>query len=160
MRLAVIPLFFCLLSSSVSAQEDASGEREHKYKVDRHLFASNIHIGRDGLCEPSKNTQIKAWYVLGFPAEIPPFESCTTISSKTARGEVEFKLAIVGKDKTSILAVDGVLDLGIDGKASQAIDWDHVKIPAGGTYQMVIEVEGKRVASFPMRFTLKKRGKR
>jgi hypothetical protein len=96
---------------------------------------------------------------MGFPAEVPPFETCTTISSKTARGEVEFKLAIISKNKEEILVVDGVLDLGIDGRASQAIDWDHVKIPAGGIYHMVVEVEGKRIRKFPMKFALKKRRK-
>ncbi|MFC1654744.1 hypothetical protein ACFL2F_02965 [Myxococcota bacterium] len=159
MRLAGISLFFCLFSLMVFAQE-AEEKREHKYKVERHLFARSINIGKDGQCQPRKNTQIKAWYVLGFPAEVPPFETCTTISSKTGKGEVEFKLSIVSKDKEKILVVDGVLDLGIDGKASQAIDWDHVKIPAGGIYHMVVEVEGKRVRKFPMKFALKKRRKR
>lgn len=159
MRLACISLFFCLFSPAVFAQ-DAEEEREHKFKVERHLFARSINIGKDGQCLPMKNTQIKAWYVLGFPAEVPPFETCTTISSKTGRGEVEFKLSIVSKDQEQVLVVDGVLDLGIDGKASQAIDWDHVKIPAGGIYHMVVEVEGQRIKKFPMRFALKKRKKR
>lgn len=159
MRLVGISLFLCLFASTAFAQEEGE-EREHKFKVERHLFARSIHIGKDGMCLPIKNTQIKAWYVLGFPAEVPPFETCTTISSKTARGEVEFKLTIVSKGKEEILVVDGVLDLGIDGQASQAIDWDHVKIPAGGIYHMLVEVEGKRIKKFPMKFALKKRRKR
>ena len=159
MRLACISLIFCILPGWVWAQE-ADEEVEHRFKVERHLFARSINIGKDGHCLPTKNTQIKAWYVLGFPAEVPPFETCTTISSKTARGEVEFKLAIVSKNKEEILVVDGVIDLGIDGKASQAIDWDHVKVPAGGIYHMVVEVEGKRIKKFPMKFALKKRRKR
>jgi hypothetical protein len=159
MRLAVFSMFFCLFPFPVFAQ-DAEEEREHRFKVEQHLFARSINIGKDGQCQPSKNTQIKAWYVLGFPAEVPPFETCTTISSKTARGEVEFRISIVSRSKESILVVDGVLDLGIDGRASQAIDWDHVKIPAGGVYHMVVEVEGKRVKKFPMKFALKKRRKR
>jgi len=159
MRLACFSIIFCILSATAWAQE-AEEVVEHKFKVERHLFARSIHIGKDGQCLPTKNTQIKAWYVLGFPAEVPPFETCTTISSKTARGEVEFKLAIVSRSKEEILVVDGVLDLGIDGKASQAIDWDHVKIPAGGVYQMVIQVEGKPIKKVPMKFVLKKRGKR
>lgn len=153
------PVFFCLLSSVVFAQGSEEA-KEHVFRVEQHLFARSIHIGPDGLCPPAKNTRIRAWYVLGFPADIPPFETCTTISSKTARGEVEFRLSIVDKDQNSILFVDGVLDLGIDGKASQAVDWDHLKIPAGGTYLMVVEIEGKRAAKFPMRFSLKKRKKR
>jgi len=159
MRLACISLIFCFLSAPVWAQE-AGDEVQHKFKVEKHLFARSIHIGKDGLCLSTKNTQIKAWYVQGFPAEVPPFESCTTISSKTARGEVDFKLAIVSKGKEEILVVDGVLDLGIDGRASQAIDWDHVKIPAGGIYYMVVEVEGKPIKKFPMKFALHKRRKR
>jgi hypothetical protein len=159
MRLAVISLLFCFLPASAWAQE-AEEEVEHRFKVERHLFARAIHIGKDGQCLPTKNTQIKAWYVLGFPAEVPPFETCTTISSKTARGEVEFKLSIVSKGKEEILVVDGVLDLGIDGQASQAIDWDHVKVPAGGIYHMVVEVEGKRIKKFPMKFALKKKKRR
>jgi len=159
MRLAYIPVIFCVLSAPLWAQE-ASEEAVHKFKVERHLFARSIHIGKDGLCLPAKNTQIKAWYVQGFPAEVPPFETCTTISSKTARGEVEFKLAIVSRSKEEILVVDGVLDLGIDGKASQAIDWDHVKVPSGGIYHMVVEVEGKRIKKFPMKFALRKKKRR
>jgi hypothetical protein len=159
MRLAVFSMFFWLFSFTVFAQ-DAEEEREHRFKVEQHLFARSINIGKDGRCQPSKNTQIKAWYVLGFPAEVPPFETCTTISSKTARGEVEFRISIVSRNKESILVVDGVLDLGVDGKASQAIDWDHVKIPAGGVYYMLVEVEGKRVKRIPMKFALKKRRKR
>jgi hypothetical protein len=159
MRLACISMIFCFLTTPIWAQE-AGKEVEHKFKVERHLFARSIHIGKDGLCLPTKNTQIKAWYVQGFPAEVPPFETCTTISSKTARGEVAFKLAIVSKGKEEILVVDGVLDLGIDGRASQAIDWDHVKIPSGGIYHMVVEVEGKRIKKFPMKFALKQKRKR
>lgn len=159
MRPTCFSVIFCFISVLASAQE-AEEKVEHKFKVERHLFARSIHIGKDGQCLPTKNTQIKAWYVLGFPAEVPPFESCTTISSKTARGEVEFKLAIVSKSKEEILVVDGVLDLGIDGRASQAVDWDHVKIPSGGIYHMMVEVEGKLVKKFPMKFALKKRGKR
>ena len=96
MRLALFSVILCFWSAPLGAQE-AGNEVKHKFKVERHLFARSIHIDKDGLCLPTKNTQIKAWYVQGFPAEVPPFETCTTISSKTARGEVEFKLAIVSK---------------------------------------------------------------
>ena len=164
MRLSGITLLFCLLATwalaQAFAQDAPADEPEHRYKVEQHIFARSVHIDREGRCKKAANTQIKAWYVLGFPANIPPFESCTTIASKTARGEVDIKLSIVSKDKENVLIVDGVLDLGIDGKASQAIDWDHLKIPAGGIYHMVIEVEGKKIARFPMRFALKKKRKR
>ncbi len=159
MRLSGCTFLFCLFATATFAQEPPEKEPEHRFEVEQHLFARSVHIDREGHCQKTANTRIKTWYVLGFPAEIPPFESCTTIASKTARGEVEIKLSIVSKDKQSVLVVDGILDLGIDGKASQAIDWDHVKIPAGGIYHMLIEVEGKRVAKFSMRFALKKKRK-
>jgi hypothetical protein len=110
------------------------------------------------MCKAAGKRQLRAWYVAGFPAEIPPFESCTTISSSTTSGDVSIELTIFDPRGRSILRIDGVLELPEDGKASQAVDWDHVKIPSPGKYFMEVKIEDKKVGRFPMLF--KKRGGR
>jgi hypothetical protein len=159
-RLTILAVltFFCI-QPAIAAEETKGGQAV--FKVDRNVFAAGIHFDGKGKCLAVGGVSLKAWYVAGFPAEIPHFESCTTISSTTTKGEVEIDLSIVDKHGDRLLRVDGVLDLGIDGKASQAIDWDHLKVPEAGTYHFVVKVENKEVARFPMTFKMgKKKRKR
>jgi hypothetical protein len=144
-----------LVVGSFASAKDAPKQKAKRFKVERNLFASSVHVDQDGLCQTASGVKLKAWYVAGFPAEIPAFESCTTISSASARGGVDIELAIVDRKKRTLLKVDGILDLGSDGRASQAIDWDHLEIPSAGTYYLVVRVEGKVSGRFPMRFRLR-----
>jgi hypothetical protein len=159
-RFIIAAGFIAIAGLSVHAQEeeveDEAQQEVHKFKVERHLFAKSVYTDNKGMCQAQGKMQLKAWYVRGFPAEIPPFESCTTISSSTTSGDVDIELTIEDSKSRSILRIDGVLDLPENGKSSQAIDWDHLKIPAPGKYFMVIKVEGQKVGRFPMLF--KKRG--
>jgi len=159
-RCLIAALMLLVAGLPVRAQDEEETETEekikHHFKVNKHLFATSVYADAKGMCKAMGDRQLKAWYVLGFPAEIPPFESCTTISSKTTHGDVDIELTVEDKNGRSILRIDGVLELPEDGKASQAVDWDHLKIPAPGKYFMVVEIEGQKVGRFPMIFKQKK----
>jgi hypothetical protein len=156
----LIPVLVTLLAGlpawADEPEEEQDETRKASFRIEENVFARSVNVDHQGKCKATSGVALKAWYVPSFPASIPPFESCTTVASDTARGTVDIRLAIVSRKKRTITKIDGVLDLGTDGKATQAIDWDHVEIPAPGTYHLVVRVEGDEVARFPMRF--KKRG--
>ena len=142
----------CGLISVAAAAGEPPGEDPATYKLEDHLFARSVHMDGDGRCQATGGVKLKAWYVAGFPASIPPFESCTTIASDTGRGTVDIELAVVDARRRTLQKVDGVLDLGSDGKATQAIDWDHLEVPGPGLYHMVIKVDGQEIGRYPMKF--------
>ncbi len=125
------------------------------FKVEKHLLAAQVDFGKDGQCKATRGRTLKAWRVPGFPATIPHFESCTTVSSPQG-GTVEFRIVVKNPAGEEVTSVDGVLELGAEGSrgsASQAINWDDLEIPKAGKYRMMIEVEGQEVASYPLRFS-------
>ncbi len=125
------------------------------YKVDKHLLAAQVDFGKNGQCKASRGRTLKSWRVPGFPATIPHFESCTTVSSPQG-GTVEFRIVVKNPAGEEVTSVDGVLELGAEGSkgsASQAINWDNLEIPKAGKYHMTIEVEGQEVARYPLRFS-------
>jgi hypothetical protein len=126
------------------------------FKITSQLFARSVGFDKDGHCRAAGGVSLKAWHVPGFPAEIPHFESCTTISSPTTGGEVEFVFSIIDKDGERLQRVDGVMDLGKEGQVSQAVDWDHLKIPAAGIYYFAIKIEGREIGRYPMQFNSRK----
>ena len=142
------------------ANDDPKKTKPGIFKVEQHLFAHAAHFDGKGHCQAVGKVALKSWWVRGLPAEIPHFETCTTVSSKTHKGEVDIDLAIISKDGDRLLRVGGVLDLGIDGRASQAIDWDHLVVPAAGIYFMQIKIEGNEVARFAMPFKKRKAKKK
>ncbi len=146
-------LFCCLISVPAWAADKAVAKPRANFKVDNHFFASGIHFDKEGRCHPVGKTKLKSWQVRAFPAEIPHFESCTTISSPQLRGEVDIALSVTGKSaKKSLLKIEGVLSLGSEGKACQAVDWDHLLIPSAGLYHLEVKVDGRRIKRIPMRF--------
>ncbi|MBW1810051.1 MAG: hypothetical protein JRJ87_17775 [Deltaproteobacteria bacterium] len=157
----ILPTIVVIFAFSYAfADDDPKESKPDMFKVEQHLFAHAAHFDGKGQCQAVGKVALKSWWVRGFPAEIPHFETCTTISSKTRKGEIDIDLAVVSKDGDRLLRVGGVLDLGIDGRASQAIDWDHLVVPAAGTYFMQIKIEGNEVARFAMQFKKRKAKKR
>ena len=148
-------LLFCGLTAvPAGAADKTDAQPRRSYKVAKHFFASGIHFDKEGFCHPVGKTKMKSWQVRAFPAEIPHFESCTIISSPQVRGEVDIELSIAGKQaKKPLLRIDGVLALGTDGKACQAVDWDHLVIPAAGLYHLTVKVDGRKIKRIPMRFS-------
>jgi hypothetical protein len=120
------------------------------FKVERNLFGSRVAVDARGRCAAPRGQELKVWYVTGFPATLPRFESCTTLSSPTARGEAVVNLRIVGPEGL-VREVEGVLDLGPQGKAHQAVGWDDIELPSPGKYALEVEVDGQVVTRLPMR---------
>ena len=140
----------------VRADDEPKKKSTPVFKITSQLFAQSVNFDKEGHCRAAGGVSLKAWHLPGFPAEIPHFESCTTISSPTTGGEVEFVFSIVDKAGDRLQHVDGVLDLGKVGQVSQAVDWDHLKIPAAGIYYFAIKIEGQEIGRYPMRFNLRK----
>jgi hypothetical protein len=122
------------------------------FEVVEHIMAPGMDFGKDGRCRVEQGPAIRLWRLPGFPATISHFESCLTVRSKAERGLVDFELAVVGPKGQVLQLVDGALDLGDLGQASQAVNWDHLEIPTPGRYQMRVVIEGQQVATFPMEF--------
>lgn len=158
-RLSILAGLLAAIPVLGSAKEPGKKPRE-EYMVSSHLFARSVGFDKQGHCRAVGGVSLKSWHVPGFPAEIPHFESCTTVSSSTTKGEVDFVFSIVDKDGERLQRVDGVLDLGEEGQASQAIDWDHLKIPSAGVYFFTIKIGDREVGRVPMRFQLRKAGRK
>ncbi|MBN2498681.1 MAG: hypothetical protein JXR96_29085 [Deltaproteobacteria bacterium] len=148
---------FVILSVLSLACYPALAEEPAGFRVETHLMGKAVGFDGQGRCSVTRGRAYKSWKVPGFPAKVPHFESCTTIRSSLSDDEVDFSLAIVSPKGEQLRAVDGVLALGSAGQASQAIDWDDLEIPAAGTYRMVLKVDGKVIARFPMQFSAKQK---
>ncbi|MBW2702610.1 MAG: hypothetical protein JRF33_17460 [Deltaproteobacteria bacterium] len=151
-RVLVFMSFTMVLPAQASEEE---APVKAVFKVDKHLLAAQVDFGKDGRCKASRGRTLKAWRVPGFPATIPHFESCTTVSSPQG-GTVEFRIVVKNPAGEEVTSVNGVLELGEEGSkgsASQAINWDDLEIPKAGKYHMVIEVEGEELARYPLRFS-------
>ena len=156
---SLIFMSFILVLPVQASEEEAPVKAV--FKVDKHLLATQVGFDKDGRCKATRGRKLKAWRVPGFPATIPHFESCTTVSSPQG-GTVEFRIVVKNPAGEELTSVDGVLELGAEGgkgSASQAINWDDLEIPKAGKYQMVIEVEGQAVARYPLRFSRSRKKK-
>lgn len=144
-----------------SAASDSQDERYH-FKITSHLMAPKVGFDKRGSCKVARGRMLKAWRVNTFPAQIPSFESCLTVRSSDARGLMDLEFNILDKNGESLQRVEGAIDLGDKGSASQAINWEHLEIPAAGLYHMQVIIEGHQVARYPMHFKRqagKRRGK-
>ena len=61
--------------SIASADDEPKESRPDTFKVERHLFAHAIHFDAKGHCQAVGKVALKSWWVRGFPAEIPNFET-------------------------------------------------------------------------------------
>lgn len=142
------------------ADEAAEGEAQaYHFKITAHLMAPKVGFDKKGRCKVARGRKLKAWRVPRFPAQIPAFESCLTVKSKDARGLMDLEFNILDKAGESLQRVEGAIDLGDKGTASQAVNWEHVEIPQPGLYHMQVLIEGQEVARYPMRFN-RRGGKR
>jgi hypothetical protein len=144
-------------AQSVAAQQQA---KPASTQVLNHIFASSTYFDSEGRCQAEKNTVLRRWNVPGFPAAIPPFESCTTIKAEGLAGDADFYAAVVDAGGKVLEKVEGVLSFSENGLASQAIDWKHLKIPAAGTYYFVLKINGQEVKRFPMVFARNTAGRK
>jgi hypothetical protein len=143
------------LAAAGGKQPDRKGAAP-VFKVQKHLMAAKVGFDKRGRCQVRRGRALKAWRVPSFPASIPHFESCLIVSSPSERGLMDFEMAVVDGSGEKLLLVEGAIELGHAGSASQAVDWDHLVIPAAGLYHMVVWVEGQEIGRFPMRFTGRK----
>jgi hypothetical protein len=147
-------------------EEEREGERQEEedeklptlqFKLVHHINASKIGFNKRGRCKAIRGRPLKAWRVKRFPVQIPHFETCLTVSSKKGRGLMDFELSVVDKNGEAMAMVEGAIDLGHQGQASQAVDWDHLEIPAAGLYHMRLLIEDQQVAKIPLRFKRKRK---
>ena len=157
---ALVLMSFTMVLPVQASEEEAPVKAV--FKVDKHLLAAQVGFSKDGQCKATSGRTLKAWRVPGFPAIIPHFESCTTVSSPQG-GTVEFRIVVKNPGGEEVTSVDGVLELGEEGSrgsASQAINWDDLEIPKAGKYHMTVEVEGQEVARYPLRFSRSRKKRR
>ena len=124
----------------------------HKVKVVKFILANAVEFYPEGHCRVLSGRH-KGWRLPAFPAKVPRFEACFTVKSKQARGLQDFTLSVVDSKGKALESVDGVLDLGVDGQATQVVEWEQLNIPVAGKYRMVIDIKGTKAGVFPMRFT-------
>ena len=146
-------------------EEERQAEEDEKlpvlqFKLVHHINASKIGFDKRGRCKAIRGRPLKAWRVKRYPVQIPHFETCMTVSSEKGRGLMDFELSVVDKKGEVISMVEGAIDLGHQGKSSQAVDWDHLEIPAAGLYHMRLVIEEQQVAQIPLRFKRTRAGKR
>ncbi len=153
MRRGPIAFVLGLLLATASFAAD----EPYTFEVEHFLMAPKVGFDKRGRCRVARGRALKAWRVPGFPARIPRFESCLTVSSPGGRGLMDFELAVVDDKGENLLVVEGTIDLGDQGSASQAVTWEHLEIPRAGLYHMLVKVEDQEVARFTMRFSAKKR---
>jgi hypothetical protein len=153
MRATWISLSVCLGLVLLSAWGARANEpkKQASYKVIDFVLAKSVDFDAEGHCR-TRAGRLKAWRLPAFPAKIPHFETCFTVKAKADQGMLDFTLSVVDGKGKDIQSVDGVLDSGVDGQATQVVEWEHLNIPAAGKYRMVVEVKGKKAGSFPMRF--------
>ena len=130
----------------------AKTENQLEFKVLKHVIAKKVGFDKKGTCKAANGRAIKIWRVPGFPATIPHFESCLTVQSPNARGLVDFEKTLYNKQGEEIMKVEGAVELGITGSASQAVNWDHLEIEKPGIYHMVTKLADKQVSKVSLKF--------
>jgi hypothetical protein len=137
----------------------APGEAKKKsFNVISFITAQEVGFDRAGRCVAKKHV-LKAWRMKDYPAKIEHFESCVTLSSPDKRGRMDFNASIVATDDTTLLEVDGRIDLGSQGRVSQQIAWDELEVLQAGKYFIVLTVDEDEVGRFPIYFEKTGRGR-
>ncbi len=156
MRAAGFVLLGVLGLAAGAAAEDAPAAPA-AFRVEHHLFGARTDADARGRCRARGGREIRTWYVAGFPAALPRFESCVVIGSPQARGDVLIGLRVVGP-LGMLQEVEGALDLGTAGRGVQVVAWDGLELPQAGAYFLEVEVDGQPVARLPMRVQVRKPG--
>lgn len=128
------------------------------YRVTSNIFAARVGFDTQGHCRAQTGKPFRSWRLPGFPASVPPFESCTTVKSSQQAREVDFIMRIKDSTGRVVQKIDGVLALSENGLASQAVSWEHLKLEKPGKYWFEVEVERQLAGRFPMLFT-RRRGR-
>lgn len=147
-------IFFMLFLAGPALSQQKPDQKYEKlsFKVKQFINSHSVDFDRKGRCKSVDGILMREWRVPSFPAAIPHFETCISITSTTTKGLVDFELVVQDGRGHSITSVEGAIDLGDSGAASQAVDWDHLEIPRAGKYYMRLEVQGKRFGSYRMLF--------
>jgi hypothetical protein len=152
MRFLSFSILLLLAKSTLglAAEEEPSGAKA-KIKIERYVMATQVGVDEGGRCKAKKGPQIKEWRMPEFPAHIAHLETCVTVSSKKSRGLVDIVMEIQSPGGKMLLSVEGNLNLGSSGMASQTVSWDDLQVESPGVYQLVLKVDEQEVARFPMK---------
>ncbi len=148
-------LLLLLIATPAFGQQKSNAPNKEKlsFKTRQFINSHSVDFDTKGRCKAVDGILMRKWKVKSFPALISHFETCISVTSTTTSGMVNFELVIQDKLGRSISSVEGVMDLGDSGAASQAVDWDHLEIPKAGVYYMRLVLQGKRIGKYKMVFT-------
>ncbi len=149
---AAVLLSLLVAGSTANQNKDAQKHEKLSFKTMQFINSHSVDFDKKGRCKAVDGVLMREWRVPSYPAAIPHFETCISVSSNTTSGLVDFKLVIKNSKGRSITSVEGAMDLGDTGAASQAVDWDHLEIPRAGVYHMQLFVQGKKTGNYRMVF--------